>query len=67
MRYPRLMHVSDHDLERYHLGQITDEAELAAIEEHLLICPSCIDRARETAAYVDAMRAGMILGNYDRE
>jgi len=29
-------HISDHDLERYHLGMVKDEAELAALEEHYL-------------------------------
>lgn len=31
-------HISDEDLEGYHLGTVTDEAELAALEEHLLAC-----------------------------
>jgi hypothetical protein len=29
-------HISDHDLERYHLGMVTDEDELTALEEHYL-------------------------------
>jgi hypothetical protein len=28
-------HLSDHDLERYHLGMIRDAAELAAFEERV--------------------------------
>src|ERR1017187_7300978 len=28
--------ICDHNLERYHLGMVKDEAELAPIEEHLL-------------------------------
>ena len=28
-------HISDHDLERYHLGMVVDEAELATLEGHL--------------------------------
>lgn len=50
-------HISDHDLERYHLGMVGDEVELAALEEHLLWCSPCIDRAEATAQYVDAVRA----------
>ena len=38
-------HITDHDLERYHLGMVTEEAELAALEEHLLACPACVERA----------------------
>jgi hypothetical protein len=50
-------HVDDHDLERYHLGMMKDETELAALEEHLLWCGTCVDRAEATARYVDAVRA----------
>ena len=58
-------HISDHDLERYHLGQIVEETELAAVEEHLLACPGCADRAQATADYVDAMRRAAIEGDHD--
>ena len=50
-------HISDHDLERYHLGMVTGEAELAELEEHLLRCGPCIDRAEASARYVDTVRA----------
>ena len=53
----KLGHIDDHDLERYHLGMVMDEAELAALEEHLLCCSACVDRAEATARYVDAVRA----------
>ena len=58
-------HISDDDLERFHLGKITDDAELAIIEEHLLWCSRCIDAAEEAAHYVDTIRAGIIVGNFD--
>src|SRR5882724_8784528 len=54
-------HIGDHDLERYHLGMITEEAELAPIEEHLLICPKCVDQAEEIADYADAIRQAMVV------
>ena len=60
-------HVSDHDLERYHLGMVVDEAELAPLEEHLLACPGSVERAEETAAYVDILRAAIIAGTFDLE
>jgi hypothetical protein len=60
-------HISDHDLERYHLDMVKDEAELAPLEEHLLACAECVRRAEETADYVDAMRGGIIMGNFDLE
>lgn len=62
----RLGHASDLDLERYHLGMIAEGPELAALEEHLLICAKCVDRAEETGAYVDSIRAGIIKGNFDK-
>jgi hypothetical protein len=49
-------HISDHDLERYYLGMVTDETELGPLEEHLLCCPKCVERAEEAQDYVDAMR-----------
>jgi len=58
-------HIVDHDLERYHLGMIQDEAELAPFEDHLLACGECAKRAEEVAAYVDAMRQAIILGDFD--
>ena len=60
-------HISDHDLERYHLGMVNDEAELAPLEEHLLSCSECQARAETTAAYVDSLRAAMIVGKFDLE
>jgi chorismate mutase len=55
--YERLPgHISDHDLERYHLGMVKDEAELAHLEEHLLWCEACVDRAEAAAQYVDTVR-----------
>jgi len=51
------IHLSQHDLERYHLRMVKDEAELAPLEERLLASFRCARRAEEIAAYVDAMRA----------
>ena len=50
-------HISDHDLERYHLGMIRNETELALIEEHLLVCTACIEAAENAADDVDIIRA----------
>jgi hypothetical protein len=56
-------HISDHDLERFHLGMVQDEAESATIE--VLTCSDCIDAAEEAAQYVDAIRVGVIRGDVD--
>jgi hypothetical protein len=53
-------HIPDHDLERYYLGMVKDEAELASLEEHLLVCPACIARAEATDDYVDVLRATLL-------
>jgi hypothetical protein len=41
-------HISDDDWERYHRGKVIDEAELAALEEHIRKCPACAERAEVT-------------------
>jgi hypothetical protein len=58
-------HISDHDLERYHLGMPVDEDELAWLEEHLLACSECVERAEQAAEYVDTVRASILAGNFD--
>ena len=57
-----MSHISDHDLERYHLGMVVDEIELAALEEHIL---GCAERAEDCASYVDFLRAAMITGGFN--
>ena len=53
-------HISDHDLERYYLGMVMLEAELAPLEEHILACTFCAERAEVTQNYVDAIRAAVL-------
>ena len=65
--YRVMDHLSDHDLERYHLGMIMDEAELAPLEEHLLACAKCAGRAEQNAAYVDTIRAAIIAADLDQD
>lgn len=35
---------------------VTDEAELAPLEEHLLVCHFCMERAEKIADDVDTLR-----------
>ncbi len=58
------VHISDHDLELYHLGRVSDAAQLDRLEGHLLACPTCAERAEECAAFVDAIQTGIIDGGY---
>jgi hypothetical protein len=50
-------HISDHDLERYYMGIVTQEEELA-LQEHLLLCQQCVERASDTQ---DLIRRAIIL------
>jgi hypothetical protein len=56
---PNFGHISDDDLERLIMGTITDEAELAPLEEHLLVCDECIARGGGTLQFVEAMRTAL--------
>ena len=60
-------HISDEVLETYYLGMVNDESELALLEEHLLACPSCVERAEEVQNYVEAIRAAIVEGSFDLE
>ena len=60
-------HISDEDLESFYLGKVTDESELAPLEEHILACPSCVERAEEAQDRVDAIRKAIIEGGFDLE
>lgn len=62
VHYPNMAtnHISDHNLERYYLGMVSDEAELASLEEHLLSCDWCAERAEQAQDYVDAMRRAIL-------
>jgi anti-sigma factor RsiW len=52
-------HIADETLERHAAGHKLPEAELAALEEHLLTCPACRDRLRHWDEYVAAMRQAL--------
>ena len=52
------MHPSDDVLEEYALRRL-DEAATAEVEEHLLFCEECQDRAEETERYVDAIQTAL--------
>jgi anti-sigma factor RsiW len=51
-------HLTDDAIEMYALGRLPDR-DLAAFEEHLLICPSCQDRLDEQDGFVHTMRAAL--------
>jgi len=49
-------HAADDELEQYVLGGLV-EPEVAAVEEHLLVCETCRARLEETESFVQAMRS----------
>jgi hypothetical protein len=50
-------YISDDNLERYALGAVKDEGELADMEEHFLIQGQCVDRAENTEGSGETMPA----------
>ena len=57
-------HATDTELEKLHLGMVKGK-QLRLLEDHIIGCARCAMRAEEAAEYVDAMRAGAIMGNFD--
>jgi hypothetical protein len=52
-------HPNEDALERYAMGVVRDDSELAAIEEHLLACPACVARAEDWDQYVWSVRSAL--------
>lgn len=55
MRINTNRHLDEEEIEKYSLGEITEE-ESSRFEEHLLICESCQTRVTECDSYVSAMQ-----------
>jgi hypothetical protein len=53
------IHPNEDSLERYAMGLINEDAELAPLEEHLLACPSCCQRAEFWEHYVWSIRSSL--------
>lgn len=51
-------HPSEEVLERYLFGSLP-EAEIEQVEEHLLVCHSCIDAAEQLLAFVQSLRSSL--------
>ena len=64
---PEPFHLSIDDMERYHLGQIQEPQELAAVEEHLLWCQDCLDHMEAIEHFIDMVRAGLVSGGFDKD
>jgi hypothetical protein len=56
------VHITDHDLERYHLCMV-EEPELTTLEEHILGCAACAERTEQSAAWVDAIQSAAAMMN----
>jgi hypothetical protein len=46
---------------------VTEEDELAKMEDHLLQCSSCVERAENAQDYVDLVRVSIIAAGLDLE
>jgi len=60
-----ISHIDEEMLERYSLNQLREE-EVAPVEEHLLICPSCQTRLDEADQYVQTMKQAIISTQKDQ-
>ncbi len=49
-------HPTEEILERYLFGSLSD-CEVERVEEHLLVCHSCIDAAEQLLAFVQSLRS----------
>lgn len=63
MAAQQTQHIAEDDLERYYLGMIRDQEELAHWEEHLLGCPLCVEKAEAAESYVDTIRTALLAVN----
>ena len=59
-------HLTTDELEAYYLGKVVSEIDLARIEEHLLWCHQCLDRIEAVERFIDMVRAGAVMGGFDR-
>ncbi len=59
MQPGRSDHISEEDLESYSMNRLPEE-RMAAVEEHLLVCPECQDRLEETDSYIRAIRSAAV-------
>lgn len=48
-------HINEDLLEQYLFGTLPD-VEIESLEEHLLVCHSCIDAAEQLLAFVQSLR-----------
>ena len=49
-------HLTEDLLEQYLFGTLPD-VEIESLEEHLLVCHSCIDAAEQLLAFVQSLRS----------
>jgi len=52
-------HIGEDSLDRYAASHRLPETELAAVEEHLLVCPACQDRLAAVDDFVGALGAAL--------
>jgi hypothetical protein len=53
---PHTLHLDEDVLEQYALGKLTDDAQLEAAEEHLLVCVRCQSKLEQIDKFVTAFR-----------
>ena len=56
MEFNNSNHPTEEAVERYLFGSLSDW-EIETLEEHLLVCHSCIDTAEQLLAFVQSLRS----------
>jgi anti-sigma factor RsiW len=50
---------TDEIIEKYARGKLNNETQVARVEEHLLVCRACQDRAAAEESYIAAIRSAL--------
>ena len=61
---PDGQHLTTEELEEHHFGRIA-EPDLTRVEEHLLWCQHCIERAEAIDRFVARIQNGIIRGSFE--
>ena len=57
-------HISTEDLERFHLGRLSDPLVVNGIEHHISECRDCADRMLAIERFIRLLLAGVIRGEF---
>ena len=59
-------HLTTDEMEAYYLGKVASDPDMARIKAHLSWCHHCRDRVEAVERFIDMVRAGTVMGGFDR-